>query len=170
MLIVVTLAISSQKLCQQHYVHLDSRLDPRLYIPAFCLIVLERSPKLWDEIQKRNSWLEGIRPHSLNCLYQLPSSVLCQWCNTYNYLVTSSISANVLPELSSVYMLQWHDNDDSQSSMDLMKTSIINRIYTEWVQELVSGVNNCAIVCGWIKGAGVPIWHCQLGLPSAIWE
>ena len=28
---------------------------------------------------------------------------------------------NVQPELSSVYMLQWHDNDDSQSSMDLMK-------------------------------------------------
>ena len=35
---------------------------------------------------------------------------------------------NVLPELSSVYMLQWHDNDDSQSSC---MTSIINRIYTE---------------------------------------
>ena len=42
-----------------------------------------------NKIQNGNFGLEDIRPHCLNCSYKLPSSVLCQWCNMYNYLVTS---------------------------------------------------------------------------------
>ena len=39
------------------------------------------------------------------------------------------------------------------------------------VKIIGQSINICAIVCGRIKGAGVPIyaciWHCTLGLPSA---
>ena len=72
--IVMAMVISLQKLC---IAGLHTSWANLILGFTFCVLshILREISKALRQIQNENSGFEGIRPHSLNCSYQLPSNV-----------------------------------------------------------------------------------------------